>query len=980
MCSGGGEGDKQSIIENEFPPTSKSWLDNLIKTIIVLEEEAVNTSKEEEEEEGDIEDNDDQTATKSSQQQLTAAVDPEKDRPTTSKMEGLIQCKMCMKDTPKSLKNCQQCSNELGERCWRCNYLCKPNYKYCFKCNVKLNDITIPPYESIAQIPPFKGEKRAVSSSSSFKTSSSQPTYVSAVTPSRSFENSPVASSASSGVSMTSIPPIRSIIESINTRNQGSSVTTIIKIRRERDGASNAALGKGKPYATLKREKSTPTSTTTLMSPSKETSTSTPTPTTTSESLNTTPNNKDRSFELASPPSSSISSSPSSSSESIIISISPPPNHPIAIVSPNNNNNNNNNNNIAKPTTPSQSQSILTNIDNSRTTGSSVVCSPVLSFGEQESTSLQSTPRGELVADCLEDEQQRDGATPLLMPSDSLETISTPKRKSYGGEVSIESSTSLSSSHLMFDEIIDAFPTPPTACSPPSTTSTSNKHNSSGTNAHHHHHGHHHHNNNHHHHHNHHHHSGGGKGVPAATSTTTSTTTTTTTTNTTTLTTPNTAAAQQQSSSSSVSSSPLSQSNGHLPVLLTVNTAQQQAASHHHRRGSSTTSGEIILSPKSSGKTDHRTNLIKEIVSTEYDYINDLDTILQVFYKPLRDELKLISNEECASVFSNIEQIHQINKELYEKLTHNNQSSSIGEVFSLMSNSLDVYSVYCNYHQKSLESLNSLLKLPQVESFFNDIYSKPELRGMNLHSFLIKPVQRICKYPLLLRELLKATPSDHCDHSHLLSAVSQIEQIVNTINKEKMEMETWQRTMQIIQSLKGSENLQLSKRQLISEGNIQLIEGYNENISLFDTKKSTIKYKKGFYFLFDDLFLFTKQKNSTNFKLVMGIPLDTILVHSVAATADKHLISLVEIGIGGKRWTFLPPSKAICQTLLITVQKLIEKSWECRVSNPIDSSDRAARDLLSPTSSPANNSTHSPNIQKKKLTHRLVKSLVNIKI
>lgn len=34
----------------------------------------------------------------------------------------------------------------------------------------------------------------------------------------------------------------------------------------------------------------------------------------------------------------------------------------------------------------------------------------------------------------------------------------------------------------------------------------------------------------------------------------------------------------------------------------------------------------------------------------------------------------------------------------------------------------------------------------------------------NLHDYLIKPVQRICKYPLLFKELLKCTPAEHPDY------------------------------------------------------------------------------------------------------------------------------------------------------------------------------------------------------------------------
>jgi hypothetical protein len=43
--------------------------------------------------------------------------------------------------------------------------------------------------------------------------------------------------------------------------------------------------------------------------------------------------------------------------------------------------------------------------------------------------------------------------------------------------------------------------------------------------------------------------------------------------------------------------------------------------------------------------------------------------------------------------------------------------------------------------------------------------NKPQCRKLDLKSFLIKPVQRICQYPLLLQELLKHTPDAHKDRA-----------------------------------------------------------------------------------------------------------------------------------------------------------------------------------------------------------------------
>jgi hypothetical protein len=63
----------------------------------------------------------------------------------------------------------------------------------------------------------------------------------------------------------------------------------------------------------------------------------------------------------------------------------------------------------------------------------------------------------------------------------------------------------------------------------------------------------------------------------------------------------------------------------------------------------------------------------------------------------------------------------------------------------------------------------------------NHIVLKHSARNLDLEAFLIKPVQRICKYPLLTRELLKVTPDDHPDFEALTRAHDVLEAIAEHV-------------------------------------------------------------------------------------------------------------------------------------------------------------------------------------------------------
>lgn len=64
---------------------------------------------------------------------------------------------------------------------------------------------------------------------------------------------------------------------------------------------------------------------------------------------------------------------------------------------------------------------------------------------------------------------------------------------------------------------------------------------------------------------------------------------------------------------------------------------------------------------------------------------------------------------------------------------------------------------------------------------------------MNLRSFLIAPLQRVTKYPLLLSRIIKATNERHPDCSHLKEAKSRVESHLEHINtKSRQEgVATW---------------------------------------------------------------------------------------------------------------------------------------------------------------------------------------------
>merc|ERR1719376_156886 len=115
---------------------------------------------------------------------------------------------------------------------------------------------------------------------------------------------------------------------------------------------------------------------------------------------------------------------------------------------------------------------------------------------------------------------------------------------------------------------------------------------------------------------------------------------------------------------------------------------------------------------------------------------------------------------------------------------------SIGKLFLEASPMLGAFKSYCTRQgsasmllanmEREKELLRVFLKVSQME---NKI-----LRRMNLSSFLMVPVQRITKYPLLLARLLKVTPGHHADRENIREAQTRIEVALEQINKDAKEL------------------------------------------------------------------------------------------------------------------------------------------------------------------------------------------------
>lgn len=122
--------------------------------------------------------------------------------------------------------------------------------------------------------------------------------------------------------------------------------------------------------------------------------------------------------------------------------------------------------------------------------------------------------------------------------------------------------------------------------------------------------------------------------------------------------------------------------------------------------------------------------------------------------KPMQN-LPSMLPKNMQMLFANVEQILSVNSDFLYLLTQIEDIRNINayaEVFLTMGERFMCYIPYCSNQQAtSAKFIKSLLSKGEIKSFLEEVYRNPMIRQLDLPGFLLKPIQRICKYPLLIR-------------------------------------------------------------------------------------------------------------------------------------------------------------------------------------------------------------------------------------
>uniref|UniRef100_UPI00398E6BA1 rho guanine nucleotide exchange factor 16 n=1 Tax=Pristiophorus japonicus TaxID=55135 RepID=UPI00398E6BA1 len=294
---------------------------------------------------------------------------------------------------------------------------------------------------------------------------------------------------------------------------------------------------------------------------------------------------------------------------------------------------------------------------------------------------------------------------------------------------------------------------------------------------------------------------------------------------------------------------------------------------------------------KLSAEERKRQEAIFEIIVSEFSYQHSLNVLIQMFMssKELKDSM---TTTEHHHLFSNICDIQEASKRFFDDLENRHKEDPvIRDISDIMENHIskrfDAYVVYCSnemYQQRTLQKL--LNSNTQFKEVLQRIQSQPECGGLPIISFLILPMQRVTRLPLLMDTICQKTNRFRVEYDAATRALKAISKLVKTCNEGARKMERTEQMFMIQTQLdfgkiKGFPLISTS-RWLQKRGELTV---FVEESGIF---RKVFGKQSCFLFLFNDVLIVTRKRSEESYTVQDHATLDQVEVEALVSSESPH--------------------------------------------------------------------------------------------
>ncbi|XP_034527039.1 pleckstrin homology domain-containing family G member 5 isoform X3 [Ailuropoda melanoleuca] len=298
----------------------------------------------------------------------------------------------------------------------------------------------------------------------------------------------------------------------------------------------------------------------------------------------------------------------------------------------------------------------------------------------------------------------------------------------------------------------------------------------------------------------------------------------------------------------------------------------------------------------------HQQEAVWELLHTEASYIKKLRVITNLFLCCLLNlqESGLLCEVEAERLFSNIPEIARLHRGLWasvmapvlEKARRTRALLQPGDLlrgFKMFGSLFKPYVRYCMEEEGCMEYMRGLLRDNDLfRAYVTWAEKHQQCQRLKLSDMLAKPHQRLTKYPLLLKSVLRKTDEPRAKEA-VVTMIDSVERFIHHVNACMRQRQERQRLAAVVSRIDAYE----------------VVEGSNDEVDKMDV----------YCFLFTDLLLVTKAVKKAERTKVIRPPLlvDKIVCRELRDPGSFLLIYLNEFHSAVGAYTFQASGQALCR-------------------------------------------------------------------
>ncbi|KAM3835508.1 rho guanine nucleotide exchange factor 26 isoform 2-T3 [Vipera latastei] len=285
------------------------------------------------------------------------------------------------------------------------------------------------------------------------------------------------------------------------------------------------------------------------------------------------------------------------------------------------------------------------------------------------------------------------------------------------------------------------------------------------------------------------------------------------------------------------------------------------------------------LSQTISQEERKRQEAIFEVISSEHSYLLSLEILIRMF-KNSKELSSTMTKTESHHLFSNIADVCEASKKFFTELEERHQSNIfIDDISDIVekhtTSTFDPYIKYCTNEVYQQRTLQKLATNPSFKEVLSRIESQEECRNLPMISFLILPMQRVTRLPLLMDTICQKTQKDLPKYEVCKRALKAVSKLVRLCNEGARKMERTEMMYTINSQLEFKIKpfpLVSSSRWLVKRGELA---AFVEDTGIFSKRTSK---QQVYFFLFNDVLIITKKKSDESYNVTDYSLRDQLLV------------------------------------------------------------------------------------------------------